>query len=413
MQKLLYTIGLAAFLLSSWIVPIAHTAELKIEKTLTQADGLASNTVLTIFEDSQGTMWFGTTEGVTCYDGENFRTFTTEDGLSRNTIGLIFEDRHGTLWFGDGMLSSVLERGKPMDMSYMAMPLSELAKEIDNEILAETVPPTPLKLNGVSRYDGQAFRIFTTDDGLLRDTVKDMFEDKAGILWLATFSGVNYYDGEKFSSIKMNGPIGMDVLPDWWDQVTAITQDTAGNFWFGSIAGITYYNTKTSHFRHFGVDADFAPFEEMAKARNANITDLQFDAKENLWMSREGGGEENSGIRRYDGKALVTFPLSEALPMNSVDNIMLDSKGNLWFAGIKNLPSTINETEDSVSMVFPEVGVGISVYNGETFQNFNADDGLPSNRVRSVFEGSGGKLWFATDAGASVGVYLPSQRSGN
>ena len=82
MQKRLYTIGLAVFLLSSWIVPIAHTAELTIEKTLTQADGLASNTVLTIFEDSHDTMWFGTTDGVTRYDGENFRTFTTEDRIS-------------------------------------------------------------------------------------------------------------------------------------------------------------------------------------------------------------------------------------------------------------------------------------------------------------------------------------------
>lgn len=408
MKKQLGLIILVAFLLLNWIAFTAHTAALKIEKTLTQADGLASNTVLTIFEDSHGAMWFGTTDGVTRYDGENFQTFTTEDGLSRNTIGLIFEDRQGDLWFADGMLSSILDRGKPMDMSHMAMPLSELAKEIDNEIQAETVPPAPLKLNGVSRYDGQAFRIFTTDDGLLRDTVKDIFEDKTGTLWLATSSGMNYYDGEKFYHLIMHGPIGMDILPDWWSQVTAVAQDTAGNFWFGSTAGITYYNTETSHFRHFAVDTDFAPFEEMAKARSANITDLQFDAKENLWMGREGGGEERSGLRRYDGKELVTFPLSEALPMNSVDNIMLDSSGNLWFTGVKNLPSQLNETKDSISMVFPEVESGVSVYNGKAFQNFNTDDGLPSNRVRSVFEDSSGKLWFATDAGAAVGVYFPS-----
>ena len=160
MKKQLGLIILVAFLLLNWIVFTAHTAELRIEKTLTQADGLASNTVLTVFEDSHGTMWFGTTDGVTRYDGKHFQTFTTEDGLARNTIGLIFEDRQGALWFADGMLSSLLDRGKPMDMSYMAMPLSELAKEIDNEILAETGPPAPLKLNGVSRYDGQGVSDF-------------------------------------------------------------------------------------------------------------------------------------------------------------------------------------------------------------------------------------------------------------
>ena len=61
-------------------------------------------------------------------------------------------------------------------------------------------------------------------------------------------------------------------------------------------------------------------------------------------------------------------------------------------------------------MTFPEAESGVSVYNGKTFQNFNKDDGLPSNRVWSVFEDSNGKLWFATDAGAAVGVYLPSEK---
>ena len=99
--------------------------------------------------------------------------------------------------------------------------------------------------------------------------------------------------------------------------------------------------------------------------------------------------------------------------MNNVDNILLDTKGNLWFSGVKRLPPTLHETEESVSMIYPEDGIGVSVYNGETFENFNTDDGLSTNRVRSVFEDSSGKLWFATDAGAAVGVYLPSQNADN
>ena len=408
MRKRLHVIWLVTCLLSNWTVSVAYTAELKIEKTLTQADGLVSNTVLTIFEDSHGTMWFGTTDGLTRYDGTNFQTFTTEDGLSRNTIGLIFEDRRGMLWFADGVLSHFLERGKPMDMSWMETPLSELDLTPYDETPAGT--RKPIRLKGVNRYDGEKFRIFTTADGLPRDTIKDIFEDEAGTLWFATGAGVSHYDGETFNTITMNGPMGMQVLPDRWDEITAIAQDTAGNFWFGSTAGITYYNLPTTGFRHFAIDEDFALFQEMGDAPTANITDLQFDAKENLWMSRDGMDKENSGIRRYDGKKLTTFPQSEALPMNSVDNIRQDSGGNLWFTGVKNLPPTINETEESVSMVYNVVNAGVSVYNGERFQNFNTDDGLPSNRIWSVFEDNSGKLWFATDAGAAVGVYLPSEK---
>ena len=406
-----WTVGFVTFCVLNWAICLAYPAALEIEKTITQADGLASNMVLTIFEDGHGTMWFGTSNGVTRYDGENFQTFTTEDGFAQNTIGLIFEDQRGMLWFGDGVLSSILEREKTMDMSWMETPLSELDITPHNETSEEMTRRIPLK--GVSRYDGHTFRIFTTTDGLAGDTVKDIVEDKTGTLWFATGFGVSQYDGESFNNIIINGPMGMNVLPESWNQITAIAQDTAGNFWFGSTAGITYYNLKTSDFRHFGVDSDFSPFQEMGEAGTAHIADLQFDTKENLWMSQDDTDEESSGIRRFDGKKLTIFPQSEALPMNSVNNIMQDSSGNLWFTGVKKLPPKRHETEDSISMLFPEAEVGVSVYNGETFQNFNKDDGLPSNRVWSVFEDSSGKLWFATDAGAAVGVYLPSQNSDN
>ena len=411
MRKRFHLIGFVVFLLSNWIISVAHTAELKIEKVLTESDGLVSNTVLTVFEDSHGNIWFGTPDGLTRYDGKNFRTFTTEDGLVRNTIGLIFEDQRGMLWFADGVLSSFLERGKPIDMSWMETPLSELDLTPHQETTEETRKVVPLK--GVSRYDGQAFKIFTTADGLADDTIQDIFQDKAGTLWFATWSGVSQYNGEEFNNIVVNGPMGMDVLPDWWNEIKAIAQDTTGNFWFGSTAGVTYYNLQTTRFRHFAIDEDFTPFQEMGKSGTAHITDLQFDAKDNLWISRDGLDKENSGIRRYDGKKLTIFPQSEALPMNSVDKIMLDSSGNLWFTGIKNLPQKLDETGDSARMIFPKTESGVSVYNGKTFKNFNTDDGLPSNRVWSVFEGSSGKLWFATDAGAAVGVYHSSQNSDN
>ena len=404
----LLTIILIVTLFSNWMISIAHTAELKIEKTFTEADGLASNTVLTAFEDSHGNMWFGTTDGLTRYDGENFRTFTTEDGLVRNTVGLIFEDQQGMLWFADGVLPSVLESEKPRDMSWMERPLSEL--DLDIGVHPETTEET-LPLKSVSRYDGDVFKIFTTADGLAHDTVTDIFEDKAGTLWFATWKGVSQYDGEQFNNIVMNGPMGMDVLPHWWNEIKTITQDTAGNFWFGSTAGVTYYNVQTSRFRYFAVDENFTPFQEMENAKRTPITVLQFDAQDNLWMGQDGFGDENSGIRRYDGKRLRTFPQSEVLPINSVYNILKDTMGNLWFTGVKNLPQKLDETGDSPRMTFPKGESGVSVYNGETFQKFSIDDGLPSNRVWLVFEDSKGKLWFATNAGVAVGVYLSAQNS--
>ena len=354
MPRHMYTISAIVFLMSTCFPFVTHPAELRIEKTLTQADGLASNTVLTIFEDSYGIMWFGTPDGLTRYDGESFQTFTIQDGLVDDTVSVIFQDQQGMLWFGTGSSS--------------------------------------LPGRGVSRYNQHEFQNFTTADGLAGNTVKDILEDEMGRLWFATdYDGVSRYDGENFDTLMIDGPMGMDVLPEWWNVVEAIAQDTAGNLWFGNQAGISYYNVKTSRFRYFAVHKEgFTPFVEMGDMPSARVTDLQFDTKQNLWITQDIAAPDDSGVRRYDGKELISFPRSEELPMSSVKNILLDSKGNLWFSSN-----------------------GVSIYDGETFQHFNTLNGLPNKRVWSVFEDSSGKFWFATEAGAAVGVYLSSENSNN
>jgi len=398
MQSPPLTIIRVVFLLANWMAFVVHAAELRIERTLTEADGLASDTVLAILEDNHGTLWFGTTEGVTRYDGESFRTFTTEDGLASNTIGLIFEDKKGMLWFGDGILSNILERRKPVDMSFMEMSLSDLAKLPLAERIEGTVGTAQPK--GLSRYDGHEFRIVTTPDGRTSNIV-DVFEDETSTLWFATGYGVSQYDREQFNNIIVDGPMGLNVLPEEWNDVRALVQDTAGNFWFGSDAGITYYNVRTSQAQYFAVNEEFKPFVEMGPASSAHVNALEFDEHENLWIGGTGLYEQDSGIRRYDGNELVTFPTSDQLPMNNIHDILQDSKGNLWFVGEKMSPPLGN------------TGVGISVYNGKTFQNFNTADGFPHARVWSVFESKNGKLWFATEGGVAVGVYFPSSDTDN
>ena len=341
----------SASLTSGDTVTFARTAELKIEQTLTQADGLASDRVLTVFEDRHGNMWFGTPDGLTRYDGKNFQTFTTQEGLVDDTVSVIFQDQQGMLWFGTG-----------------------------SPILA-------VSGGGVSRYNGREFQSFTTAEGLAGNTVKDIFEDEAGRLWFATaYDGVSRYDGKNFDTFMTDGPMGRFTLSEEWRAVEVIAQDTAGNLWFGNQVGISYYNLKTARFRYFAVHKDgFTPFVEMGNMSSARVTDLQFDTQQNLWIAQDIAGPDDSGVRRYDGEELIAFPRSEGLPMSGVKNILLDSKGNLWFSS-----------------------VGVSVYDGKTFQHFNTVDGLPNKDVWAVFEASDGKFWFATTRGVAVGVYAPA-----
>ncbi|MFC2138906.1 two-component regulator propeller domain-containing protein, partial [Bacteroidota bacterium] len=60
------------------------------------------NSVLSIFCDHKGFMWFGTFNGLNKYDGNNFRIFKAQPGesnvLTNNRINQIWEDERHFLW---------------------------------------------------------------------------------------------------------------------------------------------------------------------------------------------------------------------------------------------------------------------------------------------------------------------------
>ena len=65
-------------------------------------DGLPSNTIISLYQDSGGYLWIGTNNGLSRYDGAQFTNFSTVQGLSNNWITDIAEDPRepGTLWIG-------------------------------------------------------------------------------------------------------------------------------------------------------------------------------------------------------------------------------------------------------------------------------------------------------------------------
>lgn len=62
-------------------------------------DGINSSMVYTCFQDSKGTLWFGTNEGVSVFDGENFTQYSIESGIADKEIFQIKEDKNGRIWF--------------------------------------------------------------------------------------------------------------------------------------------------------------------------------------------------------------------------------------------------------------------------------------------------------------------------
>ncbi len=70
----------------------------------TVEQGLTSNTVTTILQDSRGFLWYATSDGLSRFDGYRFKPYKNvpldTTSLGHNWIDAIFEDAAGVLWFG-------------------------------------------------------------------------------------------------------------------------------------------------------------------------------------------------------------------------------------------------------------------------------------------------------------------------
>lgn len=126
--------------------------------TFTVKDGLAGNAVVSVGQDNQGNIWFGTWgSGASRYDGKTWRTFGLTDGLVSDAIWRILKDKQGNMWFG-----AYSSHG-----SY-----------------------------GISKFDGnswQNFDPFNAGGPQKPYAVRFMLEDEAGNLWFATDIGIARY----------------------------------------------------------------------------------------------------------------------------------------------------------------------------------------------------------------------------
>jgi ligand-binding sensor domain-containing protein len=81
------------------VAGISLSAQNPLVQHFTILDGLLSNGVYKIIQDSRKFIWLATDAGVAKYDGTRFTYFRIQDGLSTNDIVDITEDSFGRIWF--------------------------------------------------------------------------------------------------------------------------------------------------------------------------------------------------------------------------------------------------------------------------------------------------------------------------
>ena len=157
-------------------------------------NGLVSNVVTSILQDANGDFWFSTFGGVSKFDGVNWTNFTQlNSGLSSNDIYAMIEDDLGNIWFatysGNGVSRFDGSEWKTytIEDGLADNRVRAFAKDNNGNIWFGTN-------SGISRYDGANFISFSETDGLIFNLVRSLYIDDNNELWIGTFTGVSKMD---------------------------------------------------------------------------------------------------------------------------------------------------------------------------------------------------------------------------
>ncbi len=213
----------------------------------------SKNEVFSILQDKSGKIWFGTSNGVYCYNGKTFERFLdnpgiiNKSGLTLKSVQCMLEDKNGNLWFGSGPMAFegiILYDGKsitnfkPKNESW----IRNILEDKSGRLLFAT------RHIGVISYDGKIFSDFTKPLGLKNDLLNNILVDAKGNIWYAsdyvndndfTTGGIWKFDGK--SNVEFTKKDGLSNTA-----VFCIIEDRIGNIWFGSRnTGLYRYNGKS------------------------------------------------------------------------------------------------------------------------------------------------------------------------
>jgi ligand-binding sensor domain-containing protein/signal transduction histidine kinase len=180
--------------------------------------------VQSVCGDESGGLWTAfNAHGVTCWFTNSAQDFGVGRGSNAWTI---LVDRKQQIWVGtrgEGLFQFQTNHFQPAPgAEILGQHIFALFEDRAGQLWAGTQ-------NGLARWNGQDWKIYTTHDGLSENIVRAIAEDAEGGFWIGTESqGLNFFKAEKFISFQAAG----NGLPG--NDISCLYLDRDGVLWVGT-----------------------------------------------------------------------------------------------------------------------------------------------------------------------------------
>lgn len=222
------------------------------------------------------------------------------------------------------------------------------------EILLFTLLLATLQLSA------QTFTNFTTDDGLINNSVNCLAVNADDALWFGTQEGLSFFDGNSWLNYDVNSH--PDLVSN---TITALAVDQNNDLWIGTDFGVNKFD-----------GTNWTTYTETDGLADDRVKYIKEDAAGQVWIAN------NDGLSILDAMGTWTsYTMADGLPFGGTNFVTFDADGKAY------------------------VGTplaGVLVFEGTNFTTIDEDDGLLSDKIRSIAIDEAGNKWIGTADGISV-----------
>ena len=332
----------------------------------TTRNGMAGNRITSIYRDTRGFLWVGSTEGLNRYDAYRFETFSTNDGVPGNSINNITEDPKGRIWV------TTISGSACFDYSQNRFLLV-------NDVLEEFHFGISNPLNfGSSRdhryfwaYDNSKISVFdsinslTTEYPISKAVLTDISQQGHQLYYLT--SDIRIFRANLLTGNKEEIELPVEVKNGIKSKMPRLFTDSNDGLWVYTFRGSDIYHLSGN--KGWNKENLLGKFEQFNR-----ITQMDEDPSGNIWVTTSHHGLI---VFRTDGSVIELTHNPDklhSLPGNNLISLHIDNDGIVWIGNFK---------------------LGLSSYApcAQTFLHYNVEG---TNDIISVCEASDG-FYIGTD----------------
>lgn len=390
------------------------------------AEGLAEETVTALLKDSRGSLWIGSLNGLSRYDGERFKVYSEEDGLPKVRVTALAETPDGALWVATAgglvRLDASAPAGKPVFRPVAAAPPGKSVEFVTVSRAGGVLFGSGGELYRVSERRATAVGLAALAGNA---AVRSVRETPEGALWVGTSRGLFRAAGGSLSRVPLPGSASSDVRGVWIDR--------AGRIWVTTPGALFVLGPGTSA-------GPLGPAEPLLGSDGRVV--LPLHAGETRSLSRVPGappGAWQRPLELRDGRMaistsaglvllsdgrLAVYGRKNGLGDGILGELLEDAEGNLWIgtqstgllrvapSGITSFGETDGLPDVRVGALFMDEGHVVAAAGGNSslarldgppFQPVVLDAAAPAPIRwvwgRSVLRDRSGEWWIATRAG--------------